>query len=205
MASVVPDPRRIKSFECESAFEAWLSAHHDREPEVWIKIHKKSSGLPSVTPAQALDVVLCWGWIDGLRKGLDDKSFLQRYSPRTKKSVWSQINVDNVARLIKEGRMTEHGLKQVEAAKADGRWDRAYRSKGAAVPADLQAAIDAEPKARRMFDKLSAQNRFALVFRTQNMKTEAGRRKKIESFVDMLKRGKTIHPQKGITSPSRGR
>ena len=139
--------------------------------------------------------MLCWGWIDGLRKGFDDKSFLQRYSPRTKKSVWSQINVDNVARLIKEGRMTEHGLKQVEAAKADGRWDRAYRSKGAAVPTDLQAAIDAEPKARRMFDKLSAQNRFALVFRTQNMRTEAGRRKKIESFVAMLKRGETIYPQ----------
>ena len=142
--------------------------------------------------------MLCWGWIDGLRKGFDDKSFLQRYSPRTKKSVWSQINVDNVARLIKEGRMTEHGLKQVEAAKADGRWDRAYRIKGTKIPADLQAAIDAEPKARRMFEKLSAQNRFALAFRTQNMKTESGRRRKIESFVAMLKRGETIHPQKAL-------
>lgn len=101
--------------------------------------------------------------------------------------------------------MTEHLLKQVEAAKADGRWGRAYRSKGAEVPADLQAAIDAEPKARRMFERLSSQNRFALIFRKQNMKTGAGRRRKIESFVAMLKRGATIHPQKGVTSPSRGR
>ena len=95
-------------------------------------------------------MVLCWGWIDGLRKGFDEQSFLQRYSPRSKKGVWSQINVDNVARLIKEGRMTEHGLKQAEAAKADGRWDRAYKSgKDMKIPADLQAAIDAEPTPRR--------------------------------------------------------
>ena len=205
MAPIVPNPRKIKSFRTEAAFAAWMKANHARETEIWLKIHKKGSGLPTVTNAQALDVALCWGWIDGLRKGFDDKSFLQRYSPRTKKSVWSQINVDNIARLIKEGRMTEHGLEQVEAAKADGRWDRAYRIKGTKMPADLQAAIDAEPKARRMFDKLNAQNRFALAFRTQNMKTESGRRKKIESFVAMLKRGETIHPQKAATSPSRGR
>jgi uncharacterized protein YdeI (YjbR/CyaY-like superfamily) len=185
----------VREFKTAESFYKWLVKNHDKAGEVWIKIHKVGSGLKSITPKGAIDVALCWGWIDGLRKGFDDKSFLQRYSPRTKKSVWSQINVDNVARLIREGRMTEHGLKQVEAAKADGRWDRAYRSKGAAVPTDLQAAIDAEPKARRMFDNLSAQNRFALVFRTQNMKTEAGRRKKIESFVAMLKRGKTIYPQ----------
>jgi uncharacterized protein YdeI (YjbR/CyaY-like superfamily) len=195
----------VREFKTAKSFYTWLGKNHDKADEVWIKIHKVGSGLKSITPKEAIDVVLCWGWIDGLRRGFDNKSFLQRYSPRTKKSVWSQINVDNVARLIHDGRMTEHGLKQVEAAKADGRWDRAYRSKGAAVPTDLQAAIDAEPKARRMFDKLSAQNRFALVFRTQNMKTEAGRRKKIESFVDMLKRGETIYPQRKVTSPSRGR
>ena len=141
-------------------------------------------------------MVLCWGWIDGIRKRFDDRSFLQRYSPRGRRSVWSQINVDNVARLIDAGRMTEHGLREVEAAKADGRWARAYRSKGAAVPDDLKAAIDAEPKARRLFDKLSAQNRFALLFRLHNVKTEAGRRRKIETFVAMLKRGETIYPQR---------
>ena len=195
----------VREFKSAESFYEWLGRNHDKADEVWIKIHKVGSGLKSITPKEAIDVVLCWGWIDGLRKGFDAKSFLQRYSPRTKKSVWSQINVDNVARLIAEGRMTKHGLKQVEAAKADGRWGRAYRSKGAEVPADLQAAIDAEPKARRMFGKLSSQNRFALIFRTQNMKTEAGRRRKIESFVAMLKRGETIYPQKGVTSPSRGR
>ena len=200
----------VREFKTAEAFHKWLSKNHDKADEVWIKIHKVGSDLKSITPKEAIDVVLCWGWIDGLRRGLDDKSFLQRYSPRTKKGVWSQINVDNVARLIEEGRMTEHGLREVEAAKADGRWGRAYRSKGAAVPADLQAAIDAEPRARRTFETLSAQNRFALIFRTQNMKTESGRRKKIESFVAMLKRGETIypqkgHPQKGVTSPLRGR
>jgi uncharacterized protein YdeI (YjbR/CyaY-like superfamily) len=186
----------VHEFKTAESFYKWLGKNHGKADEVWIKIHKVGSGLKSITPKEAIDVVLCWGWIDGLRKGFDAKSFLQRYSPRTKKSVWSQINVDNVARLIREGRMTEHGLKQVEAAKADGRWNRAYRVKDAKMPADLQAAIDAEPKARRMFDKLNAQNRFALAFRTRNMKTESGRRKKIESFVAMLKRGETIYPQR---------
>jgi uncharacterized protein YdeI (YjbR/CyaY-like superfamily) len=140
--------------------------------------------------------VLCWGWIDAVRKGFDDKSYLQRYTPRGRKSIWSQINVDNVARLVKEGRMTGHGLKHAEAAKSDGRWDRAYKTgKDMKIPDDLQGAIDAEPKAKGMLEKLSAQNRFALAFRMQNMKTEAGRKKKIETFVEMLKRGETIYPQ----------
>jgi uncharacterized protein YdeI (YjbR/CyaY-like superfamily) len=154
------------------------------------------SGIRSITPKEAIDVVLCWGWIDGLRKGFDDDSYLQRYTPRTKKSIWSRINVDNVARLISEGRMTAHGLKEVDLAKSDGRWARAYKGgKDMKIPDDLQAAIDAEPKAKAMLAKLSAQNRFALAFRTHNMKTEAGRKKKIEAFVAMLKRGETIHPQ----------
>jgi uncharacterized protein YdeI (YjbR/CyaY-like superfamily) len=196
MAPVVVDPSRVHEFADAEAFHRWLAAHHDREPEVWIKIHKTASGLPSITPLQAIDVVLCWGWIDAIRKGFDDRSFLQRYTPRGRRSIWSQINVDNVARLIAEGRMTEHGLKQVAAAKADGRWDRAYGSgKAMKIPDDLQAAIDAEPEARAMLARLSAQNRFALAFRTHNMKTEAGRKRKIESFVAMLKRGETIYPQ----------
>jgi uncharacterized protein YdeI (YjbR/CyaY-like superfamily) len=190
------DPDKVHEFTDEQSFYDWLGQHHDSEDEVWIKIHKVDSGLKSITPKQAIDVVLCWGWIDAIRKGFDDKSFLQRYTPRGKKSIWSKINVDNVARLIDAGRMTEHGLKEVEAAKADGRWDRAYGSgKDMKIPDDLQAAIDAEPKAREMLGKLSAQNRFALAFRIHNMKTEAGRKKKIETFVDMLKRGETIYPQ----------
>jgi len=196
MAPVKVDPDKVREFKNAESFYKWLRESHGREDEIWIKIHKVDSGLKSITPKEAIDVVLCWGWIDGVRKGLDDKSYLQRYTPRGKKSTWSQINVDNVARLIKESRMTEHGLKEVEAAKSDGRWDRAYKSgKDMKIPDDLQTAIDAEPKAKGMLEKLSAQNRFALAFRTHNMKSDAGRKKKIEAFVEMLKRGETIYPQ----------
>ena len=196
MAAVIVNPDKVREFADAESFHAWLAQHHGTEDEIWIKLHKVGSGLKSITAKEAIDVVLCWGWIDAIRKGLDDKSFLQRYTRRGKKSIWSQINVDNVARLVREGRMTEHGLAHVDAAKADGRWQRAYRSgKDMKIPADLQAAIDAEPKARAMLEKLSEQNRFALAFRTQHMKTEAGRKKKIESFVAMLKRGETIYPQ----------
>jgi uncharacterized protein YdeI (YjbR/CyaY-like superfamily) len=190
------NPDKIRAFKDAESFHKWLGKHHLKEDEIWIKIHKVDSGFKSITPKQAIDVVLCWGWIDGIRKGFDDKSYLQRYTPRQKKSIWSRINVDNVARLINEGRMTEHGLKQVDEAKFDGRWARAYNSgKDMKIPGDLQAAIDAEPKAKAMLAKLSAQNRFALAFRTHNMKTEAGRKKKIEALVAMLKRGETIYPQ----------
>jgi uncharacterized protein YdeI (YjbR/CyaY-like superfamily) len=196
MAPVKINPDSIRTFKDAESFHKWLGQRHDKEAEIWIKIHKVDSGMKSITPKQAVDVVLCWGWIDGQRKGFDDNSYLQRYTPRTRKSIWSKINVDNVARLIREGQMTPHGLREVELAKSDGRWARAYDGgKQMTIPDDLQAAIDAEPKAKAMLAKLSAQNRFALAFRTHNMKTEAGRRKKIETFVAMLKRGETIHPQ----------
>ncbi|RVC76034.1 hypothetical protein EN745_25865 [Mesorhizobium sp. M4A.F.Ca.ET.022.05.2.1] len=196
MPPVKVDPGKVHEFADAERLRAWLARHHASETEVWIKLHKVGSGLPSITPKQAIDVVLCFGWIDAVRKSLDDKSYLQRYTPRGKKSTWSRINVDNVARLVEAGRMTEHGLRQVEAAKADGRWARAYSAKEMTIPPDLQAAIDADPKAKAMLAGLSAQNRFALTFRTHNMKTEAGRRKKIADLVEMLKRGETIHPQK---------
>jgi uncharacterized protein YdeI (YjbR/CyaY-like superfamily) len=205
MASVFPDPRRIKIFESESAFEGWLSAHHDREPEVWIKIHKKSSGLPSVTPAEALDVVLCWGWIDGLRKSFDERSFLQRYTPRGRKSRWSQINREHVARLVAAGRMTPHGQRQIDAAKADGRWDAAYApiraTTRSTVPRDLRAAIEKNPRATRTFRTLNKQNLFALTFRTNAMKTPAGRARKIAALVAMLARGETIVPNRAVRRP----
>lgn len=197
MAGVVVDPSRVREFATADAFYEWLRKHHDSQPEVWIKIHKVGSGLPSITPKEAIDVVLCWGWIDAIRKGFDDKSFLQRYTPRGRKSIWSQVNVDNTARLVREGRMTEHGLTHVETAKADGRWDRAYGAgKDMKIPEDFQAAIDADPAAKAMLGKLNAQNRFALAFRVHNMKTAAGRAKKIAAFVEMLRRGETIYPQK---------
>ena len=197
MAPFKIDPDKVREFPDSAAFQDWLAKHHDTETEVWIKIHKRGSGLLSITPKEAIDIVLCWGWIDAIRKSFDDRSFLQRYTKRGRKSVWSKINVDNVARLIEEGRMTKDGLKEVEAAKADGRWDRAYGSgRDLRIPDDLQAAIDADPEARAMLARLTEQNRFALAFRMHNIKTPAGRRRKIESFVDMLRRGETIYPQK---------
>jgi uncharacterized protein YdeI (YjbR/CyaY-like superfamily) len=130
------DLGKVHEFVDQAAFYRWLARHHGDQAEVWIKIHKLRSGRRSISPAQAIDAALCWGWIDGIRKGFDGDSFLQRYTPRGKRSTWSQINVDNIARLIGEGRMTEHGLAQVEVAKADGRWSRAYRSsKGVKVRA----------------------------------------------------------------------
>ena len=173
-----------------------MKANHARETEVWVKIHKKGSGLATVTNAEALDVALCWGWIDGIRKSFDDQSFLQRYSPRRARSLWSQINRDNVARLTAAGRMTPHGQRQVDAAQADGRWQAAYapiRSLTAeTIPADLRAAIEANPRARQTFATLGRQNLFSLAFRTNNMKTPAGRERKIAALVAMLARGETI-------------
>jgi uncharacterized protein YdeI (YjbR/CyaY-like superfamily) len=199
MAPIVPDPNKIKSFRTEAAFEAWLARNQARETEIWLKIHKKSSGLPTVTWGQALDVALCWGWIDGIRKVFDERSFLQRFTPRRAKSVWSQINRDHVARLTKIGRMTPHGQRQVDAAKADGRWDAAYApirmATEATIPADLRASIEANPRARKTFRTLGRQNLFALAFRTNNMKTPAGRSRKIAALVAMLARGETIVPE----------
>ena len=200
MAPVKPNPKKTKAFRDAEAFEAWLRENHDREVEIWIKIHKKDSGLATVTHAQALEVALCWGWIDAIRKPFDDRSFLQRFTPRRPKSIWSQVNRDHVARLTAAGRMTPHGQKHVDAAKADGRWDAAYapiRSASAdTMPADLRAAIEANPRALKTFKTLGRTNLFALAFRTNNMKTPAGRAKKIAELVAMLARGKTIVPER---------
>jgi uncharacterized protein YdeI (YjbR/CyaY-like superfamily) len=200
MPSVIPDPRKIRSFRTESAFERWLSTHHDRKGEVWLRIYKKASGVPSVTAAEALDVALCWGWIDGIRKSYDEVSYLQRYTPRRPKSLWSQVNRDHVTRLIAASRMTPHGMRQVEAARADGRWDAAYAPIRSAsrdtIPDDLRAAIEASPRARKTFDRLGKMNLFALAFRTNTMKTAAGRARKIAQLVAMLERGETIVPER---------
>ncbi|MEO6276223.1 YdeI/OmpD-associated family protein [Roseateles sp.] len=197
MAPTAINPVSVCEFRSAQGFYDWLAEQHDKRDEVWVKIHKVGSGLASITAKQGIDVVLCWGWIDGIRKGLNESSFMQRYTPRRSRSIWSQINIANVERLIKEGRMTPHGLREVEAAKADGRWARAYGSgQDMKIPVDLQAAIDAEPKAKQMLAGLTEQNRFALAFRVHNLKTQAGRKRKIEAFVDMLKRGETIYPQK---------
>jgi uncharacterized protein YdeI (YjbR/CyaY-like superfamily) len=177
-----------------------MRKNHAGADEVWLRIYKKDSGVPSITIAEALDVVLSWGWIDGIRKAFDERSYLQRYTPRRAKSIWSQINREHVARLTKAGRMTSHGQRQVDAAKADGRWDAAYAPMRSALnehfPDDLRKAIEASPRARQTFQTLGRQNLYALAFRTTNMKTPAGRARKIAALVEMLERGETIYPER---------
>lgn len=195
MAPVYVDPAKVLEFPDAQRFYDWLAAHHDSTDEIWIRIYKKASGVATISPTEAIEVVLCWGWIDAIKKSWDDVSFVQRYCPRKPKSVWSQINRDNVARLIADGRMTAHGLRHVDLAKADGRWDAAYATTMDA-PAELLAAIAANPAAQALYTQLSAQNRFALTFRVHSLKTAAARANKIAGFVDMLARGETIYPQK---------
>ena len=200
MAPVIPDPRKIKRFRTGAAFESWMRKNHARSDEVWLRIYKKDSGMASITIAEALDVVLCWGWIDGIRKSVDERSYLQRYTPRRAKSIWSQVNREHIARLTKAGRMTPYGQRQVEAAKVDGRWDAAYAPMRRALqenfPDDLRKAIEASPRARKTLRSLGRQNRYSLAFRTTNMKTPAGRAKKIAALVDMLERGERPYPER---------
>lgn len=202
MPSVTPDPQHIRAFATESAFEHWLAKHFDSERELYLRLYKKGSDSPSISYAQALDVALCWGWIDGLKKAYDSASFLQRFTPRTKKSVWSKRNCAHIERLIAAGRMTPHGLMHVSAAKADGRWDAAYAGSAAMeMPPDLLRAISEEPLARATYDTLDAANRYALAHRLHHLKTEAGRTKRIASFVQMLKAGHSVHPMKASPKP----
>lgn len=200
MAPVTIDPKRVRAFVSEAAFEKWLSANHDKQSELWIRIFKKATGKRTVRYAEALDVALCWGWIDGIRKAYDEESFVQRFTPRKPRSVWSQVNRAHVARLTDVGRMTTHGQRHVDAAKADGRWEAAYAPIRAAdhekLPEDLRAAIKANRKAAATFKTLNKTNLFALGYRTNAMKTPAGRARKIATLVAMLARGETIVPQR---------
>lgn len=195
MPPVIVDPAKVKEFASKDAFYDWLTQNHDKQDEVWIRIFKKSTGKPSIDAKEAIDVVLCWGWIDAIRKSWDDESFVQRYTHRGKKSLWSDVNKDNIDRLVEEGKMTEHGLRHVELAKADGRWDASYKTT-MDPPDDLLAAIEASPAASEFYRTLTSQNRFALTFRVINLKTEAARARKIAGFVEMLEKGETIYPQK---------
>lgn len=199
MAPVPVDPAKVREFVGFQEFYDWLALSHDSADELWIKMHKSGSGLPTITTKEAIDAALCWGWIDGIRKSFDEQSFLQRFTQRRAKSIWSQVNVANVARLEAAGLMTEHGRVHVRAAQADGRWQKAYAA-GAAleVPKALLEAIAADPVAQQTFARLNAQNRFALAFRLHNLKTDAGREKRIRSFVEMLARGEAPYPQDGL-------
>ena len=183
-----------RSFATAAEFDAWLAAEHDRAPGLFLKIAKKSSGIPSVTAAEAVEVALCHGWIDGRSNRVDDVWFTVRYTPRRPKSVWSQKNVATVARLIADGRMRPAGLAVVEAAQADGRWDRAYA--GAAtitVPDDLAAALAAAPAAAESFAGLDATNRYAVLWRVHTASTPQTRAKRIATCVQTLAEGRRFH------------
>ncbi len=156
---------------------------------------KKASGIPSVTHAEALDVALCYGWIDGQRNSFDDRWFLQRFTPRRARSNWSKVNCAKVERLIEEGRMQAAGLAEVERARADGRWDAAYDAPSTAtVPDDLQRALDDNPAAAACFATLNSQNRYAILYRIQDAKKPETRARRIEKFVAMLNEGTTLYP-----------
>ena len=175
-------------------WEAWL-AGGPGQAGVRLRLRKKACKRPGITYAEALDSALCFGWIDGQVSALDEDYHLQLFTPRRPRSPWSQRNRDHVARLIAAGRMRPAGLAEVERAKADGRWDRAYRQQGAPVPDDLRAALDASPDAAARFAKLTSQNRFAILFRIDSVKRAETRAARIAGFVAMLERGETPHPQ----------
>jgi uncharacterized protein YdeI (YjbR/CyaY-like superfamily) len=181
-----------------AAWRRWLRTHHAEPAGVWLVLAKKNAtGPTSLTYLQALDEALCHGWIDGQAKPGDDATYRQRFTPRRTRSRWSKRNVGIIDRLRTEGRMHPAGEAEIERAKADGRWDAAYDgSASIEMPADLAAALHAEPRAQAMFDVLSSQNRYAILFRTSGAKQPATRARRIEQFVSMLARGETIYPQK---------
>jgi uncharacterized protein YdeI (YjbR/CyaY-like superfamily) len=182
-------------FETPAAFEAWLDEHHASSDGIWIKFAKQGSGIPSVTYKEVLPVALAYGWIDGQVKRIDDDWYRQRWTPRRARSVWSKINRATAEAMIERGEMKPAGLREVERAKADGRWERAYDSPTTAgVPDDLRAALDAEPAAAEFFERLDSNNRYAILHRLQNAKRPETRARRLEKFVAMLARGETIHP-----------
>jgi uncharacterized protein YdeI (YjbR/CyaY-like superfamily) len=178
-------------------WERWLEANHATVDAIWLEFAKKGASHQSVTRGEALDLALCYGWIDGQARSIDDERWQQRFTPRRRGSKWSRINCAKAEELIARGRMRAAGLREVEAAKADGRWEAAYDSpRTAKVPPDLAAAFDGNARAREMFDTLDSRNRYAILYRLQEVKRPETRARRIEQFVAMLARGETIHPQR---------
>ena len=181
-------------FEDEAAWDTWLKEHHGTSSGVWLQLAKKNAGLRSVSYAEALDVALCYGWIDSQKKSYDAASWLQRFTPRARRSIWSKINVEKVQDLSEAGRMQPAGLLAVEQAKADGRWNAAYDSQSTAtVPEDFQAALEGNPEAKAFFSTLDRANRYAVLFRIQTAKRPETRARKISRFIEMLQRHEKIH------------
>ena len=183
------------AFSSPEAWEQWLEDNHRASDGVWIKMGKKQAGVESVRYPEVLECALCFGWIDGRREALDERHFLQRFTPRRPRSRWSRINRDTAERLISERRMRPAGLAEVERARADGRWEAAYESqRRITVPKDLQRELDARPSASAFFAGLSSQNRYAILYRLQDAKRPQTRARRLQQFVAMLEAGETIHP-----------
>ena len=183
------------SFEDQETWFSWLRKNHAASSGVWLRIAKKGANARSVSYPEAVDAALCFGWIDGQKKSDDEHYWLQRFAPRSEKSIWSKINREKAIRLVELGRMNAAGLREVERAKRDGRWDRAYDSpSGATVPADFQAVLDKLPRAKAFFATLDSRNRYAVLFRIQTAKKPETRAKRIKQFAEMLSQHKKIHP-----------
>jgi uncharacterized protein YdeI (YjbR/CyaY-like superfamily) len=186
------------AFASQEELEAWLDAEHETAPGLWIRIAKAGSGIPTVTAEQAIECMLCFGWIDGLRRGGDDTTFLQRYTPRRARSKWSKINRARATKLMEGGRMRPAGVAEVRRAQEDGRWDAAYDSPGTIeVPDDLRRALEADPRAAAEFAALDSTNRYAILYRLHDAKRPETRARRLEQFVSMLARGERLHPPRG--------
>jgi uncharacterized protein YdeI (YjbR/CyaY-like superfamily) len=181
-------------FESKKKWSDWLAKQHTKSAGLWLKLAKKDSGIPSITYEEALDIALCYGWIDGQKKGYDDKYWLQKFTPRGKKSIWSKINTEKAERLIASGEMKPAGLKAIEAAKQDGRWAAAYASqKNITVPDDFQSALEKNKRAKTFFETLKSAERYSFLFRIQTAKKPETRTKRIQQFVEMLEKGEKFH------------
>lgn len=194
-AAEVTQDLEIVAFESAEAFEAWLGENHAASPGLWLKLRKKGPGVAALDYAQALDVALCYGWIDGQKAKFDDQWWLQRFTPRKPRSKWSKANRDKAAALIEQGRMHPAGQAEVDRAKADGRWEAAYDgAKTASVPDDLAAALAADPAAAEFFETLDRQNRYSILYRVQDAKKPETRARRIEKYVAMLAKGEKLYP-----------
>ena len=182
-------------FKDQSAWSAWLDKNHARSSGIWLRIAKKNSGLQSVSYAEAIDAALCYGWIDGQKRSEGEEAWLQRFCPRSAKSIWSKINREKAVALIKSGRMMPAGEQAIEEAKGNGRWESAYDSPSrAAVPDDFESALKTSLKAKTFFETLDRANRYAVLFRIQTAKKPETRARNIQKFIAMLERGEKIHP-----------
>ncbi|MFI1510281.1 YdeI family protein [Streptomyces sp. NPDC020597] len=194
-AARVTQDLEIVAFESVEAFQEWLGENHAVSPGIWLKLRKKGPGIIALDYSEALDVALCYGWIDGQKAKFDDDWWLQRFTPRKPSSRWSKANRDKVTALVEQGRMRPPGQAEVDRAKADGRWEAAYDgAKTATVPDDLTAALTADPAAAAFFETLDRQNRYAILYRIQDAKKAETRARRIEKYVAMLAKGEKLHP-----------